>query len=179
MIKNVQGMILNDFVKVLSFIYWVISQSCTQVIQQFKIEWGQPFSNILEALELMAFDLDRCFLCEGFQMHRGICQEQKSMPFLAWSDTWLSWQQDAKVCQMLCNPSYSPVYSLILLSRIRDCRRKTTYFWASCSPDKKTRHRYQIELKLTQVWNGGVTIPQCNLFLVQLPWAFKFSCLYF
>ena len=88
--------------------YWVISQSCTQVIQQFKIEWGQPFSNILEALELMAFDLDRCFLCEGFQMHRGICQEQKSMPFLAWSDTWLSWQQDAKVCQMLCNPCTLP-----------------------------------------------------------------------
>jgi len=28
------------------------------VIQQFKIEWGQPFSNILEAMELMAFDLD-------------------------------------------------------------------------------------------------------------------------
>jgi len=39
----------------------VITQSYTQVIQQFKIEWGQPFSNILEAMELMAFDLDRFF----------------------------------------------------------------------------------------------------------------------
>jgi hypothetical protein len=30
-----------------------------EVIQQFKIVWGQPFSNILEFLELLAFDLDR------------------------------------------------------------------------------------------------------------------------
>ncbi|CAE7667297.1 RPS6, partial [Symbiodinium pilosum] len=28
------------------------------VIQQFKIDWGEPFSSILVALEVMAFDMD-------------------------------------------------------------------------------------------------------------------------
>lgn len=28
------------------------------VIQQFKIDWGEPFNSILVAMELMAFDLD-------------------------------------------------------------------------------------------------------------------------
>ena len=30
------------------------------MIQQFKIEWGEPFSSVLVALEVMAFDMDPC-----------------------------------------------------------------------------------------------------------------------
>lgn len=29
-----------------------------EVIQQFKIEWGEPFSSLLASMELLAFDLE-------------------------------------------------------------------------------------------------------------------------